>query len=541
MGCTVIGYLKNLLRANSHSANSICPSQPKDSQSSQRNELSSFDYTPPSCAKLDSQPSNEGFTLSSAWQSPGLCFPLEELSNDVLQQSRDCDRNILSPKNEETRTCKCTSQSNTSQLNHGNCIQDELKNETQNSHRKSFSSSCDMFESSVHFNSSTACDTISPLISTLSCVNNTEITKSERLVRAKTREEYDAPLQEKSLYSLDLEDAPLSESLQDFVSVEPQISKIIDTKERSSGKSDQMIQVQNTCTLIGNSASISKTIPKTHCSKKMPSPMCNVNNISWKENNENDYQENLETKMNNAEIHKTPTLLCTTNSSKKMIPFSPDITCAFNRSTNNRLSFLNKKELALKRKKLTRSRPSVASCPVNHEKGKYIRHCAQSEVHSVNCTVRQERMVFDDHEEKYNCSVDLFASGQSSMDMNLSDVTEISKVNEPRNVNTSEPGGSGSLLFSPCLQSTPVSYYNNSCGPKTRRSKKHVGSLCPRKIQCEFQSKIIYPRLSDKRQKLDQLPIVGSTESFSGKSDMQDANCNLSVNEWSKDLFENSF
>lgn len=259
MGCTVIGYFKNLLRANSHSANSICPSQQKDSQSSQRNELSSFDYTPPSCAKLDSQPSNEGFTLSSAWQSPGLCFPPEELSNDVLHQSKDCDHNVLSPKNEETRTCKCTSQSNTSQLKHANCIQDELKNETQNSHRKSFSSSCDMFESSVHLNSSTACDTISSL-STLSCGNNTEITKSERLVRVKTREEYDAPLHEKSLYSLDLEDAPLSESLQDFVSVESQISEIIDTKERNSGKSDQMIQVQNRCSLTENSASISKTI-----------------------------------------------------------------------------------------------------------------------------------------------------------------------------------------------------------------------------------------------------------------------------------------
>lgn len=539
MGCTVIGYFKNLLRANSHSANSICPSQQKDSQSSQRNELSSFDYTPPSCAKLDSQPSNEGFTPSSAWQSPGLCFPPEELSNDVLQQSKDCDRNILSPKNEETRTCKCTSQSNTSQLKHANCIQDELKNETQNSHRKSFSSSCDMFESSVHLNSSTAGYTISPL-STLSCGNNTEITKSECLVRAKTREEYDAPLHEKSLYSLDLEDAPLSESLQDFVSVEPQISEIIDTKERSSGKSDQMIQVQNRCSLTENSASISKTIPMTLCSEKLPSPMCNVNNISWKENNENDYKENLETKMNNAEIHKTPTLLCTTNSSKKMIPFSPDITCVFKRSTNNRLSFSNKKELTLKRKKLTRSRPSMAFCSVNHEKGKYIRHCAQSEVHSVNCKVRQEHIVFD-HEEKYNCSVDLFASGQSSMDMNLSDVTEISKVNEPRNVNTSEPGGSGSLLFSPCLQSTPVSYYNNSCGQKSRRSRKRVDSLCSGKIKCEFKSKIIDLRLSDKRQKVEQLPIVGSTESFSGKSDMQDASSNLSVNEWSKDLFENSF
>uniref|UniRef100_A0A8C1RZZ5 DNA damage-induced apoptosis suppressor n=1 Tax=Cyprinus carpio TaxID=7962 RepID=A0A8C1RZZ5_CYPCA len=544
MGCTVIAYFKNLLRANSHFANSICPSQQKDSQSTQRNELSSFDYTPPSCAKLDSQPSSEEFTLSSAWQSLGLCFPPEELSNDLLQQSRDCNHNNLSPKTEETRRCKSTSQSNTSQLKHVNCIQDELKNETRNSHRKSFSSSCDMFESSAHFNSSTACDTINPLIP-LSCGNNSEIITSERL---KTGGKYDAPLCEKSLYShsgqnicFDLEDAPLSESLQDYVSVEPQISEIIDTKERISAKSDQMIQVQKRCSLTGNSVvtTISKTLQMPLSSAKWSSPMCNVNNISWKENSENDCPENLETKMDNAEISKT--VLCITNSSKKMIPFSPDITCAFNRSRNDRLSFSNKKELALERKKLTGSRPSVAFCSVNNEKGKYFRHCTQSEVHSVNCKVKQEHTVFDDHEEKYNCSVDLFASGQSSMNMNLSDVTEISKVNEPRNVNTSGPGGSGSLLFSPCLQSTPVSYYNNSCGQKTRRSQKRVGSLCSGKIKCEFKSKIIDLRLSDKRQKVDQLLIAESAESFSGKSAMQDASCNLSVNEWSKDLFENSF
>ncbi|XP_026090766.1 DNA damage-induced apoptosis suppressor protein-like [Carassius auratus] len=547
MGCTVIGYFKNLLRANSHFANSICPSQQKDSQSTQRNELSSFDYTPPSCAKLDSQPSSEGFTLSNAWQSPGLCFPPEELSNDLLQQSRDCNHNILSPKTEETRTCKSTSQSNTSQLKHVNCIQDELKNESQNSHRKSFSSSCDMFESSAHFNSSTACDSINPLV-TLPCGNNTDIITSECLVRAKTREECDAALCEKSLYShsgqntcFDFEDAPLSESLQHFVSFEPQISEILDTKECISGKSDQMIQVQNRCSQTENSVvtSISKTLQMPLSSEKWPSPMCNVNNISWKGNNENDCPENLETKLNNAEISKT--VLCITNSSKKMIPFSPDIMCAFNRSRNDRLSFTNKKEIPFKSKKLTRSRPSEAFCSVNNEKGKYFMHCAQSEVHSVNCKVKQERIVFDDHEEKYNCSVDLFASGQSSMDMNLSDVTDVSEVNEARNVNTSKPGGSGALLFSPCLQSTPVSYYDNSCGQKTRRSQNRVGSLCSGKMKCKFKSKIIDQRLSVKRKNVDHLLVVESAGSFSGKSDMQDASCNLSINEWSKDLFENSF
>ncbi|ROL47599.1 DNA damage-induced apoptosis suppressor protein [Anabarilius grahami] len=536
MGCTVIAYFKNLLQANSHlcsseSANDICPSQQKDSQSSQRDELNRFDYTPPSCARLDSQPSSEGFTLSRAWQSPGLCFPPEAIINQL---------SIFSPNKEETRTCKCTCQSNTSQLKHDNCRQDELKNETQNTHRKSFSSSCDMFESSAHFNSSTACDTINPL-STFSCENNSERTTSGHcLVRAKSTDDCDSPFHEKSLYShsgqnicIDLEDAPLSESLEDFVKVEPQISEVNDTEERGSCKRDQMIQEHSLKKHLVVTSCISNTTQIPLCGDKLSSPMRNVN-ISWKENDENDCRENLEIKMNNAE---TPTVLCTTNSSGlKKMPFSP---C--NRSTNNRLSFSSKKR-TLKRKKLTKSRPSVTFCSVNHEKSKYFGHCAQSEVHSVNCKVKQELIVFDDHGEKYNCSVDLFASGQSSMDMNLSDVTEISKVNEPGNVNTSEPGLSGSLLFSPCLQSTPVSNYQHSCGQKTGRTRRRVSSQCSRAIKCAFKSKTTDLGLSDKRLKLDQLPTVGS-ESFSGETDKQDASCNLSVNvnEWSRDLFESSF
>ncbi|XP_039549508.1 DNA damage-induced apoptosis suppressor protein isoform X1 [Pimephales promelas] len=549
-GFTVIAYFKNLLQANSHlrcseSANNICPSQQKDSQSSQKDELNGFDYTPPSCARLDSQPSSDGFTISSPWQSPGLCFPPEKSSN---QLSRDCDLNIFSLKTEETRTCKCTCQSNISQLKHVNCIKDELKNETK--HEKSFSSSCDMFESSsAHLNSSTACDTMN-LLSNFSCENNSEITTSGHcLVRAKSGDDYDSSIHEKSLdchsgqnICFGLEDAPLSESLHDFVWVEPQISEINDTKECSSGKRNEMIQVQNRCSLTENSVvinCISKTTQMPLCGDELTSPMRNVNNISWEKNDENECPENLEIKMNIAKIPKTPTVLCTANSSGlKTMPFSPDITCAFNHPTNNGLSFSNKKR-TLKRKKLTKSRPSVAFCSVNHEESKYSRHCAQSEVHSVNCKVKQELIVFDDHGEKYNCSVDLFASGQSSMDMNISDVTEISKVNELRNVNTSEPGVSDSLLFSPCLQSTPLSYHHrHSCEQKSGRTRRRVISLCSRAFQCEIQSKVTDLGLSDKRQHFDQLLTVGS-EGFSGETDTQDASCNLSVNEWSRDLFEN--
>ncbi|XP_005161311.1 DNA damage-induced apoptosis suppressor protein isoform X1 [Danio rerio] len=509
MGCTVIDYLKTLQQANSNSchyesASNVCFSQQKNSQTSQ-----SFDYTPPSCAQLNSLPSSQEFTISKVWQSPGLRFLPAELNNEFLQQSRVCD-NIASP-NIETRTSKCRT-SETNQPKH-----EKLKDETQNNHRNSFSSSCDMFDSSAHFNMSTACDAVNPL-STFSSQRDYEVTTStQHLVRTVPVENLDARVDEKALYShsgqdlsLNLEDAPLSESLQDFV--EPPISEIIETRECSAGEKDKGIQEQNGCCQIDSSVSIQMPI----CGEHLTPPMCSVNIIERKESCENDCLENPETTLNPYEI---PRFLTTTSSRLKGEPFS---------SANNRLSFSNKKELCLNRK--IPNSPSVAFCSVNHEKGKYFRHCTQSELHSVNCKVKQELIVFDDHEDKYNCSVDLFASGQSGMDMNLSDVTEISKVNEQRSVNTLEPGVSGPLLFSPCLQSTPVSHFQHSCGPKTGRSRKRVGSLCS--IKCEFKTKTTDLCLSDKRLKFDQMP---------NDECIENTKCNLSATEWSRDLFENSF
>nr|XP_055035477.1 DNA damage-induced apoptosis suppressor protein isoform X3 [Misgurnus anguillicaudatus] len=403
-GFTVIGYLKNLLNSNLCSAefanSGACLSQEKDSQSSQRDELNSFDYTLPSCARINSQPSSGEFTLPSAWPSPGLrCSPGERCS-DSLQQSRDFDIYTLSPKNEDTRAChpslkdKCLWACPLDELKHVNGIQDELKNETQRCNRISLSSSCDMFEPLAHFDISTACDpAYTP--NTISQENDLEIMISGNcLLKAKSGKQYDAPF-DKSPFShsdqnicLDLEDAPLSENL------------------------------------------------------------------------------------------------------------------------------------------------------LNHEEGKYFRHRVQTMVHSVNCKVKQEQTLCDDHVDTYNCSADLFASCQNSMDMNHSDVTEISKVNEPKNVNQSEPGVSGSLHFSPCLQSTPVSYQHPS-RQKTGKSKKRVDSLSSKGLKLEFKSNV-----KGLKENIQNKPTMSEfTERCSDESDMLGRSCNSSINlnEWSKDLFENSF
>ncbi|XP_055035477.2 DNA damage-induced apoptosis suppressor protein isoform X3 [Misgurnus anguillicaudatus] len=403
-GFTVIGYLKNLLNSNLCSAefanSGACLSQEKDSQSSQRDELNSFDYTLPSCARINSQPSSGEFTLPSAWPSPGLrCSPGERCS-DSLQQSRDYDIYTLSPKNEDTRAChpslkdKCLWACPLDELKHVNGIQDELKNERQRCNRISLSSSCDMFEPLAHFDISTACDpAYTP--NTISQENDLEIMISGNcLLKAKSGKQYDAPF-DKSPFShsdqnicLDLEDAPLSENL------------------------------------------------------------------------------------------------------------------------------------------------------LNHEEGKYFRHRVQTMVHSVNCKVKQEQTLCDDHVDTYNCSADLFASCQNSMDMNHSDVTEISKVNEPKNVNQSEPGVSGSLHFSPCLQSTPVSYQHPS-RQKTGKSKKRVDSLSSKGLKLEFKSNV-----KGLKENIQNKPTMSEfTERCSDESDMLGRSCNSSINlnEWSKDLFENSF
>ncbi|XP_055035476.2 DNA damage-induced apoptosis suppressor protein isoform X2 [Misgurnus anguillicaudatus] len=419
-GFTVIGYLKNLLNSNLCSAefanSGACLSQEKDSQSSQRDELNSFDYTLPSCARINSQPSSGEFTLPSAWPSPGLrCSPGERCS-DSLQQSRDYDIYTLSPKNEDTRAChpslkdKCLWACPLDELKHVNGIQDELKNERQRCNRISLSSSCDMFEPLAHFDISTACDpAYTP--NTISQENDLEIMISGNcLLKAKSGKQYDAPF-DKSPFShsdqnicLDLEDAPLSENLLEFVKTKPQLSGIIDE--------------------------------------------------------------------------------------------------------------------------------------LNHEEGKYFRHRVQTMVHSVNCKVKQEQTLCDDHVDTYNCSADLFASCQNSMDMNHSDVTEISKVNEPKNVNQSEPGVSGSLHFSPCLQSTPVSYQHPS-RQKTGKSKKRVDSLSSKGLKLEFKSNV-----KGLKENIQNKPTMSEfTERCSDESDMLGRSCNSSINlnEWSKDLFENSF
>nr|XP_055035475.1 DNA damage-induced apoptosis suppressor protein isoform X1 [Misgurnus anguillicaudatus] len=552
-GFTVIGYLKNLLNSNLCSAefanSGACLSQEKDSQSSQRDELNSFDYTLPSCARINSQPSSGEFTLPSAWPSPGLrCSPGERCS-DSLQQSRDFDIYTLSPKNEDTRAChpslkdKCLWACPLDELKHVNGIQDELKNETQRCNRISLSSSCDMFEPLAHFDISTACDpAYTP--NTISQENDLEIMISGNcLLKAKSGKQYDAPF-DKSPFShsdqnicLDLEDAPLSENLLEFVKTKPQLSGIIDER-LSSDKQDEVIQDQTRC-FPSKSSMLMSNISKTDAAvktdeKSLVSPMCNVKKKSL-----NDCPKNLD----------TPNVLCTTNfqgriKKKRILTdlnmnFSPaNVHVSHDLPKNNRLCFSNRKDLTLQRKRLTRNRLSMAFCSLNHEEGKYFRHRVQTMVHSVNCKVKQEQTLCDDHVDTYNCSADLFASCQNSMDMNHSDVTEISKVNEPKNVNQSEPGVSGSLHFSPCLQSTPVSYQHPS-RQKTGKSKKRVDSLSSKGLKLEFKSNV-----KGLKENIQNKPTMSEfTERCSDESDMLGRSCNSSINlnEWSKDLFENSF
>ncbi|KAI7795995.1 putative DNA damage-induced apoptosis suppressor protein [Triplophysa rosa] len=528
-GFTVFGYFKNLLQSHSHlsSFESASVSPQKDSQ---RDELNSFDYTLPLCARLNSQPSSEEFTLSDVWQSPGLCCTPGEISSDSLQHY---DFDFLLPKNEDRKTC----QPNLDQ--HVSGTQDELKNDAQNNDRKSLSE------------------------------NDSEIMiSSHHLLKAISGEQYYAPFDNSCLshsgqnICLDLENAPLSENVLDFVRVEPQLSEITDAKQlrfsdkHNSVKQDEIIQNQTRWSLNDHSKlkrNSSKTASAIQRGETSTSPlMCNLNNKNLKKKDENDCPENLEITTNNADIPKTPNVPCTTRFSgqrKKMIiladlnmNFSPDIVPP---PKDNRLCLSNRKDLTLQRKRLTRSGLFETFCSLNHEEGKYFRHCVESEILSVKCKVKQEQIVCDEHRDTYNCSSDLFVSFQNSTDMNQSDVTEISKVNEAKNVNTSEPGVSEALPFSPCLQSTPVAY-QHAFRQKTERSHVRVESLYSKRLELEFNSDIADLKENGQNKpkvtmsELDRIQIVGVTERFMDKSDVQGKSCNSSINlnEWSRDLFE---
>lgn len=499
-------------------------SQQKDSQ---RDELNSFDYTLPLCARLNSQPSSDEFTLSDVWQSPGLCCTPGEISSDSLQHY---DFDFLLPKNEDRKTCQ------TDLDQHVSGIQDELKNDAQSSDRKSLSE------------------------------NDSEIMiSSHSILKAVSGEHYYAPF-DNSCYSgqnicLDLEDAPLSENVLDFVRVEPQLSKITDAKQLRYSykdnlvKQDEIIQNQTRWSLNDHSKlkrKSSNTSAIQRGETALSPLMCNLNTKNLKMKDENDCPENLEITTNNADIPKTSNVPCTPRFSdqrkKKIIHadlnmnFSPDIVPP---PKDNRLCFSNRRDLTVQRKRLTRSGLSVAFCSLNHEEGKYFRHCVESEILSGKCKVKQQQIVCDEHRDTYNCSSDLFVSFQNSRDMNQSDVTEISKVTEAKNVNTSEPGLSDALPFSPCWQSTPVAY-QHSFRQKSELSHVRVKSMYSKRLELEFKSDI--PGLKENGQnkpkvsmsESDQLQIVGVTERLMDKSDVQGKSCNSSINlnEWSRDLFE---
>ncbi|KAA0720085.1 hypothetical protein E1301_Tti008288 [Triplophysa tibetana] len=435
--------------------------------------------------------------------------------------------------NDDRKTCQ------TELEQHVSGLKDEQNNDAQNSDRRS------LFE------------------------NDSEIIiSSHNLLKAISGEQYYPPFDNSCVspsgqnICLDLEDAPLSENVLDFVRVEPHLSETTDARQlifadkHNSVKQDKITQNQTRWSLNDHSKLKRKSSNAASAIQRgetSTSPlMCNLNAKSLKKKDENDCPENLEITTNNADPPKTPNFPCTTRFTgqrkKKLIladlnmNFSPDIVPP---PKDNRLCFSNRKDLRVQRKRLTRSGLSVAFCSLNHEEGKYFRQCVESEILSGKCKVKQEQIVCDEHRDTYNCSSDLFVSFQNSTDMNQSNVTEISKVNEAKNVNTSEPGVSDALSFSPCWQSTPVAY-QQEVRQKSELSHVRVESLYSKRLELEFFSDI--PGLKENGQnqpkvtmsELDRLQIVGVKERFMEKSDVQGKSCNSSINlnEWSRDLFE---
>lgn len=197
LGITVFAYLQNLMQANARSDSSpkaVCQWQQKDSL------VSSFDHTLPLCQ--NSASSNDGSRLSHPWHSVSdlvLCFSPEETSG--------CSLSEVSVDDDESQEPLALQWSNgvqgakRSSVKPSETKHDLLLNPSSMSPVKN--TSCDQEMQSLSFNQ---------------WVSSQQVGLSQ--LNSSTREK---PLVNHISFALD--DAPLSESLGDFVTKETEINR----------------------------------------------------------------------------------------------------------------------------------------------------------------------------------------------------------------------------------------------------------------------------------------------------------------------------
>lgn len=402
LGITVFAYLQNLMQANAHSDSSAkagCQRQQNDSS------VSSFDHTLPLCQNSFSESSSDGSALSHPWHSLSdlvLCFSPEE--------TRGCSLTEVSVDDHCKAKGSCDSSSGVQGAK--SCPFKPFESKHREYSRLSTSHKSSLNASPMSPVKTPSCDRESKSMSFIHCATKDCLSQCN------------AAFPEKPLFnhtSFALEDAPLSETLGDFVSIEPQIVKqkvLSSTSKRDQATPEISVRLENDAI-----PRYTTEVQSLHSSFAVLTPLRDITN------DEKSQRMNRKRKSSSASKHRT---------------------------------------------KLSHVSEELLSCDIKDVVSK-----TNGGINVQSHATKEQEIQLTDYADAYNCSADLFH--QSCM--NISDAVEStvsdtdSKTRDRlADINISEPNIL-SFHFSPSLQSTPIRDPSTQCahGLQSKLSKKWSG------------------------------------------------------------------
>ncbi|XP_066502384.1 DNA damage-induced apoptosis suppressor protein [Hoplias malabaricus] len=447
LGMTVLAYLQSLFRAISHpscfpSCKTICQSQQKESL------LSSFDYTLPLCVESDS----EDIGLTQLWQPASdivLSFSPEETSGHSLRQTMVDDIKCVLSQNENAHWTKPEPEWPTKSYVGQEKSTGDVQHAGEALYTTSASENVELIGGTYYreCSSKDISSTLSkvpdkldasavltglfvnqplPSLNTLSCAHMLARTECSPSFFEKT-------LSRSGQHSrISLADAPLSESLGSFVSIETNVSKAVNKKEPNPVERNQATTRKSNCVLT---------------------PLHNITNMISSTN-----RKSLKRLLQKGKVLSL---------SKPCLPGTPKVSQVPNDSS---LGFCDIKHMVSK---------SLTKNPVHTD---FQLHCVDRDNNVIEVSfdmqsqgLNEQEVSPDSHQDEYNCSADLFY--QTSADITLPKETKKFGLLDS---NTSEHKVCRSFSFAPSMQSTPIAHpcCCHSYRQRHRFSRKCSDSPC---------------------------------------------------------------
>ncbi|XP_072518249.1 uncharacterized protein ddias isoform X2 [Salminus brasiliensis] len=547
LGMTVFAYLQSIWQAN-HSASqeTVCQSLQKDSL------LNSSEYTLPLCVRSNLETSGVG--LTQLWDPASdmvLCFSPEETSGHSLHRVTSDDgawilsRHVTSPgpRSEPqwpVKELSFMSESQTDQVlsSPGVPYAEDTETSERIESRGETDTGCSISIDKLH----SPVALISNPLNTVSCGYQParSVSVNHCSLRELPHTEHNTSGFEESLLSKSgpgmsfaLEDAPLSESLGSFVSIEPHISVAVDR---------DVIKPTNKC----------KTRERNQTTPRKPNcpltPLHNVTNVIREKDNERSWKR----------MYRKRKIL---PSSKPCLPVTPKVSRI---PEDSGLDSCDIKDMVSN--SLTKNPVSMAFRLQRDQRGNSSKDTIMQAGHAVCPEMQSQGMKEQEspsggHREEYNCSADLFC--QSSVDINSPNAADRA-ASDPKKIKNvclsddiSKHKISTSFYFAPSLQSTPVAHpydrwiYRQGHTP----NRKCLDLPCLEEQVTHTHVRVLGNHSSTIQESKTGKP--GLNQIQSSEFGNSDSGCASEVhrgveqesedvsptdtNEWSRDLFSNSF